>query len=150
MEWKILREQLKWHRDVPFIFVTPEIFCQFQGHRFTAEEFYKSEIWKNPMYWNSGLFLGERMVVFIYGIWDPLEKDLNMKRLAADTLFQSPQKTIIEMIEDEVESIAREKGAEIIWSMVVRKGLVRKGIRGSRRLRINPYQVILENDKFRT
>lgn len=148
MEWKILREQLKWHRDVPFIFVTPEIFCQFQGHRFTAEEFYKSEIWKNPMYWNSGLFLGERMVVFIYGIWDSLEKDLNMKRLAADRSFQSSDISIINMVLDEVESIGREKGAKIIWTMVTRKGLIRKAIEMVKRGKVNPYQVILENDKF--
>ena len=138
--------KLKWVTNVPFSMVPYSIVSQFNGHRFSISEFYESDIWRFPEHWNAGLFFEDRMIAFIYGTYDPLERDLFMKRLAADPEFQMGIKNnLIQMVLNEVENIARQKGAKIIWTMVSRKGFYRKR---AGRGKINRDKFILENENF--
>ena len=96
--------KLKWITNVPFRMVPFSIVSQFKGHKFSVSEFYESDIWRFPEHWNAGLFYEDRMIVFIYGNYDPLERDLYMKRLAADPDFQmGVRNNLIQMVLDEVE-----------------------------------------------
>ena len=143
---EIAGETIGWVRDVPFRMVPKEIVRQFKGHRFTEEEFYASDIWACRTHWNSALYENGRMVLFVYGTFDPLEKDLFVKRIAAIPEAQvGPRNFLVQAILNEVESIARQLGAVFIWTMASRKGLFRKG---SGRGIIRMDKFIWENEDF--
>lgn len=137
---------LTWRRNVPFACVPVRIIWQFNGNRFTTEEFYKSNIWTFPEHWNSALYFDGEMVLFMYGTYDPLEKDVYVKRVAADPFAQVGYKSyMVQMILDELDRVGREKGAVCIWTQTHRKGFVRKLLgRGY----IAKHKLIIENENF--
>ncbi len=78
MEQNSLKDAV-WKRNIPFPQVPPNLVLQFRGHRFTPKEFYFSSIWLRPDHWNSGLYINGDMIGFVYGTYDPMEKDLFIK-----------------------------------------------------------------------
>ena len=121
--------KLKWVTDIPFNIVPFEIVSEFNGHRFTPTEFYESDIWTFPNHWNAALFFENKMILFVYGMFDPLEKDLYVKRVAADKEFQmGTRPNLIQIMLDKVDEIASKKGAVISWTMASKRGLFRKGM----------------------
>lgn len=136
---------LGWVHDIPFTIVPSEIVAGFRGHRFTPHEFYFSDEWRMPNHWNAAYVKNGKIVVFIYGTFNRLEKDLYMARLGAVPSFQKRDNTILQLVLDEVENIARGKGLEYIWTITNRRGLDKK--RGGRGVKRTD-KFVLENDKF--
>jgi hypothetical protein len=134
-----------WVHDIPFILVPSDVIGSFREYRFTFEEFYNSKEWSLPSHWNAALVRDGKIVVFVYGRYSLLEKELFVGRLGSAPSFQGKGNRIIQLVLNEVENIARKKGLEYIWMMTDRRGLYRKG--GGRGVKRTD-KFILENDKF--
>ncbi len=136
---------LGWVHDIPFTLVPPEIVAGFRGQRFTPNDFYFSDIWRESNHWNAAFVKDGKIIIFIYGTFNTLERDLYMARLGSMPSFQRRDSHLIHLVLDEVEKIAKSKKLEYIWTVTDRKGLDRKRDgRGNKRAD----KFILDNDKF--
>jgi hypothetical protein len=115
-----------WIHNIPFFFVPVDIVLGFRGNCFTPEEFYLSEIWKEPNHWNAGFVRNKKIVIFMYGHINKLEKYLYAERIGSDKSVQSYGLDIWELSITETERIGKENGCRYIWTTTGRLGELRK------------------------
>ena len=133
-----------WVHDIPFFLVPVDIVMGFRGNCFTAQEFYLSEVWKESTHWNAGLVKDGKIVIFMYGYHDKLERYLYAARVGACRSVQSYGLEVWELVFKEFERIAREKGCTYLWTTTIRKGEVRKLMKLENRGKLNTETFILD------
>ena len=136
-----------WIHNVPFFFVPVDIVLGFRGNCFTPEEFYFSEIWKEPNHWNAGFVENGEIAIFMYGHIHKLEKYLYAERIGASKSIQSYGNKVWELVITEAERIAKENKCKYIWTTTFRKGEIRKFFNTTVGALLNPpsMQVIRKN-----
>jgi len=134
----LLKHEGTWVHDIPFFLVPVDIVMGFRGNCFTAQEFYLSEVWKESAHWNAGLVKDGKIVIFMYGHINTLSKYLYVERIGACRSVQSYGLGVWELSIKEGERIAREKGCKYIWTTTFRMGEIRKFLKSTDGVVLNP------------
>ena len=132
-----------WMHDISFIIVPPEIVAGFRGNKFTPEEFYSSQVWKESSHWNAAFVKGGKIVIFMYGHFHTLEKYLYVERIGSDPSFQSYGTKVWELMIEEAVRITKSKGFNYVWTVGWRKGEPRKFL-SAKGGRLNTRKYVLE------
>ena len=127
-----------WVHDIPFTLIPPEIVGGFRRQGFTPEEFYFSDEWRQPNHWNAAFVKNGEIVIFMYGHINTLSKYLYVERIGASPSVQSYGIGVWKISIEEGEHIAREKGCRYIWTTTFRAGEIRKFLKSTDGVVLNP------------
>jgi hypothetical protein len=112
---KLLKEAsidgMVWWRNIDFKNVPPLLSGQVKGCPFTSEDWLAWADWYNrlPNIWNFALMKDEEVMAFIYGYWDPLERELRIMRLSIHpTLFSAGMTAVGEATISQLKLLAKE------------------------------------------
>jgi len=103
-----MKENMKWVFGVPFEEVPEELVRQIKDRSFEYKEFIKwgSVLGKIPTIWTLGLLNSlDEIKLFVYGTWNPLENEIEIKRATIDKELEDRE----DILEGFVEEIIKLK-----------------------------------------
>ena len=75
-------KDLSYTFNIPFSDVSQELVEQLTGREFHYDDYLRWSRYMDgsPSIWNLGVFSENRLIFFLYGLWNPLEKEMEIKR----------------------------------------------------------------------
>ncbi|MFA7164033.1 MAG: hypothetical protein WC097_07755 [Eubacteriales bacterium] len=75
-------KDLDYRFNIPFSHVNQELVEQLTGREYNYEDYLRWSKYMDasPSIWNLGVFDDIELIFFLYGLWNPLEKEMEIKR----------------------------------------------------------------------
>jgi hypothetical protein len=122
---------MRWIRNIRFECVPATLVKQCRGARFNHDDWLVWSDWNNrcPNIWNIALYNdeGDCIVAFVYGWWDPMDRELRVTRITAHPyLFRIDGKVLEDALE-EIQRYASElKAVMVYWETTAWRAFKRK------------------------
>lgn len=105
-----------WRANVNFLSVPVELVEQFKG-KVSKSEWVVWAKWynNNPGTWNLAYIEDDTVMVFIYGSWEPLDRELRVVRIVADKRLQGIKGEVLKEAIDTLRVFSKKVNATFVY-----------------------------------
>jgi hypothetical protein len=110
-------EDMQWEFNAPFETIPWYLLKQLRGREFTEDDYQRWAYYYNqmPNIWNLALREGNDIYGFVYGHWNPLESELEVKRITVHPDLFTIDGGFMDMFDIEIRKVAEKMGVKHIY-----------------------------------